>query len=97
MRNALIRNTIFVAAGIVLAGCAGKSYVPEGSESYQVGYTIGCLHGYQDGGYQQNVPRDEEAFENDAEYRRGFLEGHAKCYEQQQLTPRHNYGGAVPG
>lgn len=94
MRTALTKATISVLLGGFLAGCAQTGYAPQGSDSYQVGYAVGCQNGYQDGGYQTNVPRDEDAFENDPDYRRGWLEGHAKCYEQQQLTPRHNYGGA---
>lgn len=84
---------MIIAVGL-LAGCANGFNVPDGSPAYKDGYLAGCQQGYYDGGWQVATPYTHDRQKTDAEFGRGWEEGHARCYAQQLATPRITPAGA---
>ena len=82
-------SMIVIAA--VLAACAAPPNAPErASAGYSWGYTEGCDSGYTEAfrdGYSLRYGKDEARFEADPEYRRGWEDGYAYCYEDEWRQP----------
>lgn len=95
MNRTPIRVTLALCAAGVVAACGGgANWVPDGPESFKVGYVEGCMQGYADGQYDTNYPLNEEALANDPVYRKGWDEGHALCLERQRIAPMIYGAGA---
>ena len=86
MKTMPIRVTLALCAAGFVAACGGGSWVPDGPESYKIGYVEGCMQGYSDGQYMLNHPRNGEALATDPVYRKGWDEGHALCLERQRIA-----------
>ncbi len=85
---------LVIGAALGLAACAGHGFTPDGPAEFRLGYVDGCMQGYTDGNYPRGHPRDEDAFINDAVYRKGWEEGHAQCYAWQIRAPQIFGAGA---
>jgi hypothetical protein len=92
----------FVAIGLVLGAGAGLAAcngpVPDNprlppagsSASFSEAYLYGCEAGSHDAnpsGYVDKAPRDDKRYASDAEYRKGWDQGHASCYEDELRAP----------
>ena len=74
------RIPLAVVAGLVLAACAAEG--EGGPASYTVGRVHGCDSGFTDLDMTVNYFKDEARYRADPEYRRGWDDGHAQCYEE---------------
>jgi hypothetical protein len=64
---------------------------PPGSESYQDGYLNGCPSGFADAGrdgYETSYFKDNTRFANEPDYRKGWNEGYAACFEEDRRYPK---------
>jgi len=80
----------FGAALILLPGCVKPLYKEGASAAYIQGYTAGCDSGYNEAsrdGYSQRYRKDVKRYESDSEYRTGWDEGYAVCYEDEWRAP----------
>lgn len=64
----------------------------DGSPSYTVGYVHGCDSGFTDLDMRVNFVKDENRFRLDADYRKGWREGHAECYAEGLRTLQQGGG-----
>ncbi len=81
-------------AGSVLgctSGMVNPQIPPPGSVAFQDGYLAGCPSGFTDAGrdgYQQAYRKDDVRYAGDADYRQGWDQGHAACYEEEKRHPK---------
>ena len=67
---------------------------PGSGTPYQAGYAQGCHTGYVDAGVVDVLMKNERRFRDDPDYRKGWLVGHAECYEYET---RYSAGGVGGG
>ena len=79
----------------LLAACASGLVNPEappaGTPAFQDGYLHGCSSGFQDArreGFVTGYYKDPGRYSSEDEYRRGWDEGHRRCYEEEIRHPR---------
>ena len=80
----------------LLAAAAGALVNPEipppgNSDVFNQGYVDGCRTGFQDAGrdgYQLAGRKDEALYANVGDYKAGYDQGYAACFEEQQRNPR---------
>ncbi len=93
-RHVLAALAALAAAG-ALSACAPAG--PPESAAYRLGWTQGCDSGYEDAGRQGYIilfGRDAARYETDGEYRKGWDQAHAECYDEEQRAP---YMGGTSG
>jgi hypothetical protein len=81
---------IGLAVWLIGSAAACATGEPTGSNSYQVGYTDGCITGFSDAGkpgFESVYRRDGERFAADPEYQRGWTEGEKSCYAAEMNFP----------
>ena len=64
---------------------------PGRSDAFNLGYVDGCRTGFQDAGrdgYQLAGHRDERLYATVPDYKAGYDQAYAACYEEQQRNPR---------
>ncbi len=68
---------------VAAASCALRD------DAYGEAYSRGCLDGFRDAGGDVNdfAPKDDARYAADANYRKGWDDGHSKCYARQIRTP----------
>ena len=79
-----------LAAMLIGSATACATSTPSGSESFQVGYTDGCVTGFGDAGkpgFESVYRRDDKRFAADPEYQRGWNEGEKSCYAAEMNFP----------
>jgi hypothetical protein len=77
-----VRSTLIAVAAIcALAGCASKpDPTLEASASYQTGYADGCTTaGARSKMFDRTIVRNEESFNKDEMYHRGWNAGYRGC------------------
>ncbi len=77
-----------VAALVLLAACAG-SY-PPGPPAYQAGYSAGCYTGWAEAGREGAGPyagKEADRYSGEADYKRGWDQAYATCYEDEWRQP----------
>lgn len=86
-----------IALGLaILAAC--RATIPAGPPAYQDGYRDGCNSGYADAfrpHHEQAYRVDRARFDSDADYKRGWQEAYAKCYQEERDFP-HSESGNNP-
>lgn len=95
MRRAETRGTRRTAAGIaavaalvLLAACAGS--FPPGPPAYQAGYSAGCYTGWAEAGREGAGPyagKEMVRYDGEADYKRGWDQAYATCYEDEWRQP----------
>ena len=86
--------SLALGAAAVLAACgpaANPRVPPAGSsELFAQAYLIGCRQGAQDAnptGVLAITPRDDKAYAAGGDYKKGWDQGHAACYEDELRAP----------
>jgi hypothetical protein len=98
VRHGRLAGMLVALVGV--GGCWG--HVPPGSPEFAQGYAEGCDSGYGDAGwevYYDHRRLDRQAYAERGDYRRGWDEGHKKCYEEEETHPhmsRSGNGGGNP-
>ncbi len=88
----------FAALTLLVAACANPHIPQNSSAAYAFGWSDGCDSGYTEAyrdGYSQRYAKDEARFESDAEYRSGWDDGYAVCYEDEWRMPYIMPGGPI--
>ncbi|MFO0998531.1 MAG: hypothetical protein U1F33_17820 [Alphaproteobacteria bacterium] len=88
MREQLLRLGLAVVLAGPAAACATGA--PTAADSYNAGYTDGCVTGFSDAGkpgFESVYRRDDKRFIADAEYQRGWTEGEKSCYTAEMNFP----------
>lgn len=95
------------AVGVVaiLAACesgmVNPQIPPPGSLAFSGGYLDGCRSGFKDAnrdGYEQAYRKDEGRYARESDYKSGWDEAHAACFEEEKRHPKVlGAGGAHPG
>lgn len=96
------RMVILVALAGAAVGCGpgrGNPQIPPpGPPAFQDGYLAGCPSGFTDAGrdgYQQSYRKDLPRYAGEADYRQGWDQGHAACYEEEKRHPKIIGAGGV--
>lgn len=95
-RPATVSVRALAGALVLLAGAPPASAAPMMGSSYREAYAQGCASGYADAGrdgFRLGYRKDVERYTADADYRRGWDEGHAACYDEARRNPRVGVGG----
>ena len=72
-------------------GLVNPQIPPPGTLALQDGYLAGCPSGFTDAGrdgYQQDYRKDAARYASNTEYRQGWDQGHAACYEEEKRHPK---------
>jgi len=79
-----IRAVLALAAALALAACYNMPQdSPPGTPDYRQGYANGCDSGLSDADNPYyHVIKDPALYGGNADYRRGWDEGHQKCFDQ---------------
>lgn len=81
----------FVAAPAALVVACGNPLIPaDATPAYATAYEDGCDSGYTEAfrdGFSLKFRKDTAAFEASSEYRRGWEDGYAYCYEDEWRAP----------
>lgn len=76
-----------LALAAVLSACATpEDQAVRNDPNFQAGYSAGCSAAVDQGAsYREGPKRDENLYENDVAYRRGWGSGYASC--RRTMTP----------
>ncbi len=78
------------ALALLAAACVNPSIPPNSSAAYVFGWSEGCDSGYSEAvrdGYALAYRRDQARYDSNAEYRGGWDDGYAACYEDEWRMP----------
>lgn len=78
-----------LATLVLLSACAG-SFPPPGPPAYQTGYAAGCYTGWADAGRESAEAfggKEAARYDGEADYKRGWDEAYATCYEDEWRQP----------
>jgi hypothetical protein len=82
-----------MAGGAVmfLSACVTEAdYEMMNSSSYQMGYHDGCTSAHtRVPGFDETIKRDNELFESDKGYRRGWSSGYGSCSQPERSITDH--------
>ena len=82
-------GTAALATLVQLSACAG-SFPPPGPPAYQAGYSAGCYSGWAEAGREGAEPyvgKEMARYDGEADYKRGWDEAYATCYDDEWRQP----------
>ena len=72
-------------------GVANPQIPPPGSPVFQQSYLDGCSSGFKDAGrdgYEEDYRKDTASYAHEPDYKQGWDEGHAACFEEEKRHPK---------
>ena len=98
------RRLGIISIGGLLVACAGDLVNPQvpppGTPAFRDGYVDGCPSGFRDAGrdgYEQDYRKDITRYGRDPEYKQGWDQGYAACFEEEKRHPKVlGAGGGEP-
>ena len=87
------------ALTLLAAACVNPNIPQDSSAAYAFGYGEGCDSGYSEASrdsYTLAYSKDQGRYESDSEYRAGWDEGYAVCYEDEWRMPYLMPDGGSP-
>ncbi len=88
--TSLRRTASLAALALLVAACVNPNIPRDASAAYAFGYEDGCDSGYTEAyrdGYSLRFVKDQARFDGDSEYRSGWEDGYAVCYEDEWRMP----------
>lgn len=93
-RGRLMALALPCLAGL-LAACAtdlvNPQIPPPGPPAFEEGYVDGCYSGFTDAGrdgYQQSYRKDTVRYARETDYKQGWGQGYAACFEEEKRHPK---------
>lgn len=86
----MIHRLACVAGAVAVLAMAGCAAGPQGSAVFKEAYWTACRQAMDDaGGYFNGTPRgrDEDLYAADEDYRDGWNQGYAECYDHWLVKP----------
>ena len=80
------------------SGLVNPQIPPPGSPAFADGYVHGCYSGFTDAGrdgYQQDYRKDTVRYAREPDYKQGWDQGYAACFEEEKRHPKVLGAGGV--
>lgn len=93
-------SCVAISLGACTTGLVNPQIPPPGSPAFEEGYLHGCYSGFADAGrdgYQQDYRKDAVRYRREPDYKQGWDQGYAACFEEEKRHPKVlGAGGGEP-